>query len=262
MTSLAQIAKTASMPVTPLHERFLAQGDPVYSPEALEFARAVLSRDIGGQRKGRERKWRASGMGSCLRARVFHRAGVPEVSKPDTRLQNIFNNGNFAHLRWQMAGLSAGWLKEAEVPADTEILGTTLDGILVDGSILEFKSINTRGYGLVHDYGVDSKHELQVHAMFKATGKAAASVVYEDKNTQEWEEHRVVLNPETMAQVDRELDVLQEVWEARKKNFPMKLDCIEKKGSEWRNCPFRDACPKMSTFVQIQKALPPRSITA
>ena len=42
---------------------------------------------------------------------------------PSPKTAQIFHNGNFMHLRWQMAGLTAGWLKDAEVPVPANDLG-------------------------------------------------------------------------------------------------------------------------------------------
>lgn len=251
--SLVEKVRTAQLPVTMRHEAFLAKGDPRYSSEAVLFASAQLRRDVGGQRKGRERKWRASGIGSCMRKRMFERMGVKHSNTPSTKSQNVFNNGNFAHLRWQMAGLTEGWLLEAEVPADTPLLGTTMDGIIWDGSILEFKSINTRGYRQVREYGVDYKHASQVHAMFLASGKRSASVIYEDKNDQEWSEYRVEYDQAIADDVQREIDLLEDGWQRH--SLPPELPkCIDKDGMEWRNCAFRDICPLMTSWAKAAKA--------
>jgi hypothetical protein len=230
----------------------------VFSPEALDFAAKVLSGEVGGQRKGRERKFRASGMGTCLRRRMFAVMGVPESRKNDTTLQNIFNNGNFAHLRWQMAGLTAGWLKACEVPADTPELGTTLDGICDDDSIFEFKSINSRGFRQVTEYGADYKHVMQTHAMFIASGKDKASIVYEDKDRQEWLEVRIVRTDEVEDDVRRELDALVQGRESESLP-PMKPYCTTKEGAEWRNCPFRDVCPLLTTWKRMLREVPSES---
>lgn len=241
--SLAKLMKAQGLPITPRHEKWLAQGDPVYSPAALEFALGQLDGSRGGSRQ-RARLFRASGAGRCLRERMFARLGAPTNQMLDTRRQSIYNNGNFLHLRWQMAGLSEGWLAEAETPADRPDLGfgCTLDGVLFDGSILEVKSINHRGFQIVQDYGPETKHVRQVHYMFKATGTAAASIVYEDKDTQDYLEVRVTLDPEEMQAVDAELDALNGGL-ARRSLPPALPDCVAQKGAQWRNCEFRDVCP-------------------
>ena len=262
MTSLAQMLKTSNLPITMRHERFLSQGDPVFSPEALQFAQDVLSGQVGGNRK-RERLWRASGAGRCLRERMFARIGVPEARGTNSQLQNIFNNGNFAHLRWQMAGLTEGWLIGVEIPADHHEMGvgSTLDGMIWDESILEFKSINDRGFRMVCDYGAKHPHKMQLHYMFLTTGRTAGSIVYENKNSQDWREERVLLDPEIMADVHRELDALKAGWE-NKSLPPMKPNCETREGAEYRNCAFRDLCPLMTTWNKAVKQTPTKEITA
>ena len=263
MTSLAQMLKKSELPITMRMERFLSSGDPVYSPDALEFALDVFSGVVGGNRKGRAKLFRASGAGRCLRERMFARMGVPEERGVNSQLQNIFTNGNFAHLRWQMAGITEGWLAQAEVPADDEALGigSTLDGILWDESILEFKSINTRGFTMIHDYGANYKHKMQLHYMFKTTGRAAGSIVYEDKNSQDWREERVVLDPEIMNDVNTELNALLGGWESQSLP-PMKPKCKTEEGAEYRNCPFRKVCPILTTWTKAVNATPTKEITS
>ena len=247
--SLAKIMKAAALPITTRHERWLAQGDPVYSQAAIDHAVAVYTRTVGGQRAKRTPLFRASGAGQCLRKRMFSRLQVGERVHHDTRLQNIFNEGNAVHLRWQMAGLTEGWLSEAEVPADRPDLhiGTTLDGLLWDGSSWEHKSINDRGFGGVTTFGPDRKHVMQMHYGFKAAGIVVGSITYENKNTQDWVEYRVHLDPDVMADVDRELEALIGGWES-KSLPPMLPKCVAQEGAEWKNCPFRDLCPLMTTW--------------
>lgn len=262
MTSLASLLKRSELPITMRMERFLSNGDPVYSPEALKFASDVLSNKIGGNRKQRARLFRASGAGRCLRERMFARMGVPEERGVNSQLQNIFTNGNFFHLRWQMAGLTEGWLIAAEVPAEAHELGigSTLDGVIWDESILEAKSINTRGFTMIHDYGAQYKHKMQLHYMFKTTGRTAGSIIYEDKNSQDWREERVLYDEEIMADVDAELDALLGGWEAHSLP-PMKPGCVKEEGAEYRNCPFRRICPILTTWNRAVKATPTKEIT-
>jgi hypothetical protein len=242
--SLAKMMNAMALPITPRHEQWLALGDPHYSAEALEFAQGQLSRTLGGGRR-RERLFRASGAGRCLRERMYSRLGAPEQVGPDTRRQSIFNVGNFMHLRWQMAGLTEGWLRQAEVPADRPDLGfgCTLDGILHDGSIFEAKSINHRGFVIVQDYGAKHEHVKQVHYMMLATETDAASLLYEDKDTQDYTEIRVHLDPEVMDEVRTELDLLMTGLATQ--SLPPMLDaCAAQTGAQWRNCAFRDLCAK------------------
>ena len=143
--SLRKLLASSELPITVAHEQWLARSHNAdYSQEALEFAGKVLSHEVGGARS-RNTRFRSSAVGSCARRQVLKAIGVSEKSTIDGKLANIFQTGNFLHLKWQMAGLTAGWLAEAEVSADAPDLnfGGTLDGILDDGSGFEFKSINS-----------------------------------------------------------------------------------------------------------------------
>ena len=138
------------------------------------------------------------------------------------------------------------------MPADGEHVGGKLDGLLDDRSIFELKSINTRGFRMIQEYGVENKHNMQVHTCFQLTGLEEASIVYEDKNTQDWVEIRILRDDGTDASVRRELDALIDGWVSRSLP-PMKPKCIAKDGAEHRNCPFRDVCPTLKTFTQAER---------
>ena len=242
VSNLKNLIRAADLPVTIRHERWLAQDTKPFSQEALDFSRLALSKEAGGGRR-RKSMFRASGSGSCMRRQIFSALSVPRRYEIDPHLASIFMTGDFVHLKWQMAGLTAGWLAEAEVAFDRPDwhFGGTMDGILDDGSGLEVKSINTRGFFMVNKYGVDSKHNRQVHSYMKLTGIQVFSVIYEDKNNQDYREFRVKQDPDMASEVDRELDELNESLQA--KTLPeVLLSCQHRDGSEYRNCPFRDIC--------------------
>ena len=153
MPSLADLVSAAKqdLPVTMRHERWLIDGSKV-TPQAAHFAQQALNGQVGSSR-ARAPMFRASGVGSCPRKQIFSRAGVARRETIDGKTANVFLTGNFIHLKWQVAGLSAGWIKQAEVPVDRHDLGYggTLDGVLDDDTGLEIKSINTRGFSMVMD---------------------------------------------------------------------------------------------------------------
>jgi hypothetical protein len=242
VVSLKHLIQAAEMPVTIRHERWLAQDYKPFSDQALDFSRLALSKEAGGGRR-RTAMFRASGSGTCRRRQMFRVISMPGRYEIDPKLASIFMTGDFVHLKWQMAGLTAGWLDQAEVAWDSPELnlGGTLDGILDDGSGLEIKSINTRGFSMVNKFGADPKHLRQVHSYMKLTEIDTFSIVYEDKNTQDYREFRVRKDPEIMASVEQELDELNESLQTR--TLPQVLPlCQSRDGSEYRNCPFRDTC--------------------
>lgn len=147
MTTLKDLVRAVQtdLPITVRMEAWmLANSDPVYSEAAIQFSDDFLRKRVGGNRNNRKPHFRASGMGKCARARVLARIGTPGVSEQYSSTQaNTFATGNFMHRKWQMAGLTEGWLVKAEVPLenDEEDLGGTADGYIYDGSLFEFKGL-------------------------------------------------------------------------------------------------------------------------
>lgn len=244
MSSLRQLLRAAKqdLPITVRHERWLAANDADYTEDALAFAQRALAREVGGGRN-RRRLFRASGMGGCLRQRLFTYLGVEGQRDITSGLANIFNTGHFLHLKWQMAGLTEGWLAKAEVPVENEelLLGGTMDGVLYDGSGFEFKTINSYGFKGVTANGPKAEHILQTHAYMLMNDMDAFSVVYENKDTGDWREYRVRREETAMAKVREEIDALHGSLE--RKELPVILDgCASKSTSQYRNCPFRGSC--------------------
>lgn len=244
MPSLADLVSAAKqdLPVTMRHERWLIEGASI-TPQAAEFAKQALNGQVGSSRN-RVPLFRASGMGSCLRKQIFSRLGVARREILDGKTSNVFLTGNFIHLKWQTAGISAGWIKQAEVPVDRVDLGYggTMDGVLDDDTGLEIKSINTRGFGMVMDRRKPTDdHMKQVHAYMILKEIDTFSVVYEDKNTQEWKEFRIKREDEYVDAVETEMVNLTSLW-GNQTLPPVKPNCLEKTGFEYNGCPFRNIC--------------------
>lgn len=202
----------------------------------------------------------ASSAGSCLRHRQFEHAGLkkPEL---DFRTANIFANGDFFHLRVQVAGLIGGWLLQAEESVEIPHLKMkgTMDGRLEWGSILEAKSINSNGFRSVSSFGAKKDHVYQVHAYMLASGMRQANIVYENKDTQEMKEFVVHADDEVLMAVSREFQELYDSTEA-KVLLPMQPDCVKKEGSEYRWCPFAAQCSGMTNEV-LGGSRPPRTFS-
>lgn len=235
------------LPITVRHEKWLIDNsDPVFSESAISFAAKVLSGKVGGKRS-RKPGFRASGMGKCARARVFARIGTVGVSEQFSSTQsNTFFTGNVMHLKWQLAGLTEGWMIQAEVPLhnDKHDLGGTADGLIYDGSLFEFKSINKRGYAWVNMNGPNEDHKRQVAAYKLLKPElTAASIIYENKESGEWREYRHYFTEENMEPVQKELAMLTRSMQDHELP-PIKDECLTKSGMTYRRCPFRDICLK------------------
>jgi hypothetical protein len=180
--------------------------------------------------------------------------GINQVEQIDAKLANIFHTGNFLHLKWQMAGLTEGWLAQAEVSVDAPHLrfSGTLDGILFDGSGFEFKTINNYGHNFTW---LDPKpiHVRQVHAYMVLKPEIERfSVIYENKDNAEWREMRIERDPVVYKSVQRELSNLNEMWDERKLPDPLE-ECRTKTGSTYRNCPFKDVCLPIKSWPTVMQ---------
>lgn len=251
LPSLADLVNAAKqdLPVTMRHERWLIDGAQI-TPAAAHFAQQALTGKVGGAR-ARQPLFRASGMGSCMRKQIFSRAGVARREVIDGKTSNVFLTGNFIHLKWQVSGISAGWIKEAEVPVDRLDLnyGGTMDGVLDDDTGLEIKSINTRGFSMVTDRRKPTEeHMKQTTTYMILRNIDTFSVVYEDKNTQEWKEFRIKKEPEYEDAVLSEMEVLNTVWNNTHKLPGVKPNCQDKTGFEYNGCPFRNICPNIKEW--------------
>lgn len=251
MSNLKKMLQGSELPITMRMERWLTtNSNATYSAKALKFAQLALSNQVGGSR-ARRNPLRSSSTGQCRRRQVLRAAGHPEDTEISSRVANIFHTGNMLHLKWQMAGLTEGWLAEAEVPKDRDdlLFGGTLDGILWQGSGLEFKSINNRGYTMVQSARAPREdHIRQVHGYFVLDEKIKNfSVVYENKDNGEWREYVVERDEDLIDEILIELKELKAYLED-KILPPIKPKCLEREGMEYRSCPFKDSCLTMKRW--------------
>jgi hypothetical protein len=243
----------SELPVTPRHEAWLADNpNATYTDEAKSF----LAEEVGKPQRDRSAAFSASGATICPRRRLFSYLGVPEGTKFNTRTIQIFHNGTFMHLRWQLAGISAGWLATPEAFATHEGLRVkgSLDGILDTGEGLELKSINSNGFNWVMSAQAPKlAHQGQIGTYFVMLPEIDAfSVIYENKDTQDYKEFLIKREkgPVTAARI--ELEVLNEHVDHRK--LPeIKDACWAKQGSEYLQCPFREICPTIKVWEQAEE---------
>lgn len=233
------------LPITIRHERWLTENaNPKYSDRALLFAADQL-KGISGSQRLRKKMFRASAAHDCARKQVFKYLGMPARDEIESRLSNIFATGNFLHLKWQMQGLTEGWLTECEVPVDRPELnaGGTMDGVLYTGGGFEFKTINDRGYGKVTSFGPLEGHLAQTDNYMYLGDLDHFSIVYENKNTGEWREFRVGRDENRMRDAKEGFERLNE--HLANKTLPKILsDCQIQEGTTYRQCAFRDICLK------------------
>jgi len=234
--------------VSKRHEAWITELDHhMYSQRAIDFAQAQLG-SVGRKRSG---TISASSLGECGRYQQFVYLGMPKLL-PDAKNAAKMANGSFMHLRWQMEGLTEGWLSHAEVPLDKNVFGLsgTMDGLLYDDSILELKSINTNGFSRVVTFGPLIPHLFQMATYMMCSGIDKGVFIYENKDNQEYKE--IVVTPND---VDFEETRIRAEWmwgsTVTKKLHEPLGKCIDREGWEYNSCPFRDRCLSITSWEEV-----------
>jgi hypothetical protein len=177
--------RTKELPVTaeekvfpdyakPRHDAWLErpESERGWSEQAIQFAYDALRGTFKHERSARISP---SSIGDeCERVLLFGYAGAPKLAFPKAN-QEKMDAGTFHHLRWQMEGMSAGYMTAGEVWTHSSALrcGGSADGRLDDGSLFELKT--TGG----HLYDAVSKGQAYLDAVlaeFDRTGKGSAAV--------------------------------------------------------------------------------------
>jgi hypothetical protein len=232
------------------HEAWITGSDhPMYSQRAVDFAQSQL----GKVDRKREGTLSASSLGECERYQQFVFIGMPKLM-PDAKNAAKMANGAFMHLRWQMEGLTEGWLQFAEVPihSDAYHLMGTMDGILHDGSILELKSINSNGFSRIGAFGPLHPHLYQMATYMLCSAREKGVFLYENKDTQEYTE--IVVDPDDLPMTEV-LIKAEKMWESTQRQVlsePLS-DCMDKKGWKYNSCPFRDRCLFVYDWAEAER---------
>lgn len=239
-STIRKIKRAERLLVTPKVEEFLRRhpDGAVWDDDGFALFRDIVVRSRGND--SRSGRFGASSRGSCLRRQVFTYLGMPEVHLIDTDLQNLFNDGKWRHLRWQMMGVQSGALTHAEWPTSLPKyrLKVSMDGLNANDQFI-FELKGDRNWSRALD-GVPDAHLLQIHTMFLATGWDTAAYVIEDKASNQWREIIVRRDPKTTARVRDELEVLNEHVEDRR--LPAILPACAAKEGPYRTCPFASQC--------------------
>lgn len=228
------------------HEEWMRKDEP-FSEEAISF----VSQELGKTDRDRKGSFSASGLGSCPRQQQFTYLGLQQLSQSGQRM-GVLLNGTFVHLRLQAAGLTAGWLAEAEVPIPENPLGLkgTMDGVIDEGSVLEAKSQNDHGFKRLQ-YATEAKeeHVFQAATYLVCSGKDKAVILYENKNTQDVKEF-IVKRDDALDEkiIKRALQLQNKTGD--EELFDPLPDCVNKKGWRYDYCPFKDRCLKIKNFKE------------
>lgn len=237
--------------ISPRHDEWMkSNGNPKYSDAALKFGAEQMA--LQATPRDRRGTFSASSLNTCYRKQQFTFLGMPELP-PTPKTAGIFQNGTFMHIRWQMAGLTEGWLWEGEVPLPENSLNLsgTRDGVAYDGSVVEFKSINTNGFARVNTFGPKEDHLAQVGTYVAAGGHDKAILIYEDKNTQEYKEFVIPAEELPLKEIEMQAHNIQNLTRAEQLHEPLS-SCLAKEGYRYTSCPFRDRCLKIHNWDEAK----------
>jgi hypothetical protein len=229
--------------ITPIIDKFLSEEkNIVITDKAIqEKLIEIVSDNSNSKRTGR---FGASSRGSCLRKQMFDYTGdIQKLDMVDTTLQNLFNDGTWRHIRWQMMGLMSGALTDVEAKVSSEkypSFGGSIDGIGFSKEYGKY-GFELKGTSYMTD-SVKDIHLKQIHTYFVLDPEIKLfSVIYEDKRTQDWREFLVYPDPKILTEVKAEMQSLEDGVTFF--TYPdVKEQCRLRQGKEYQMCPYRNEC--------------------
>ena len=253
----AGLRKNITQPVTEGMAKWRASGSSQYTQEAYDRVIQVMHDDMFTGREG-DGRLRPSLIGSCPRQQLFSWMGV-EQEPPSSISMQAMDAGTDWHYRWQLIGLSQGFLTDIEVKVVYEPwnMRGSVDGILSDGSGFELKTVNSWKYKQVIANGAlktEFRHMLQVHAYMIALDIDMFSIVYQDRNSGQYQEIRVAKDPVWVDMLTNEMESL--VSHIGKNTLPSMLDpCKEQVVTDYayQYCPYKSVCPTISNLTDYSK---------
>lgn len=234
--------------ITPKLEAWLEDegaGLGVTEQEDLDLAsKLLMASKENNKRSGR---FGASSRGMCHRRQIYAFLGLPGGQNINAQLQNIFNDGTFRHIRWQLMLMKAGILTDVEVPFKVPEwrVSVSLDG---ENDTVPWmfelkgwggmKNVNT----LKNPEDIPHDHLLQMHTCMFAVGWDMGIYIAESKSFNTWAEVVVPRDEGIMTDVITELEQLNTAVEDER--IPrIKDECKAKKGA-YQSCPYAARCLK------------------
>ena len=250
--SLKNVVRMARMNsrITPKVQGWLMNNDGVHinSDFVTERVMKILKPEI---KKSRAGAFHPSQLYQCQRAQVYGYYNAPTVKTFDPQLQNLFNDGHFRHLRWQIMLMEAGILTDVEVAVDMPKfrLEGSMDGVNADeGWMFELKG--TSQFRSIQTKGVMPAHTKQVHAYLLGSGLNEALIVYECKMTQQWLEVAIPKDPKIIDEITTILESLNDAID--NEYLPERLDdCENKTGATYNSCAYAKICHRCNTPSDI-----------
>ena len=243
--------ETSELLVTPKVTQFLRtnsegilmnKAGTAVSRESKALVAEIMDKAFAGN-SDRSGRFGASGRGSCHRAQLWTFLGMPTGRIQDPELTNLFNDGKFRHLRWQIMMLQSGAVTDVEVGVAFKKyrMSSSIDAVNDDdGFIVELKGDRNPSRMMQKPGAVDEKHNLQIHSYFMLTGYDRCSYIVEDKQSQVWREVIVHRDAKITQLVEEEMMELNEAVDLRAMP-PMLDECALKQG-KYKTCGFAAQC--------------------
>jgi hypothetical protein len=254
LNRLIRNAKRTDLLVTPRLDEFLIQHGAnafIWSDETFAAMKKAL---IEGTNQDRSSRFGASSRGTCERAQVFgflgNQLGWTPTHGADSILQQIFLDGIFRHLRWQMTLLQAGIITQAEYKFALQALrlSGSLDGVNLD----ELWGFELKGTGQFPQAcnAPFENHLLQVHTYFLGCPELERfSLIYEDKHRNEWKEWVIERDQDILAEVVDELMRLN--YSIKTQTLPSVLPvCKGGDSATFKRCPYSNHCLDQTSWPQ------------
>jgi hypothetical protein len=238
-----------SLFVEPMLDFIKEHGDNaamITSAEAHDTLVNVLAERPHQERLG---EFHASQLRSCHRAQVFQAVSLParrEATPP--RLMNIYIDGTWRHVRWQMMGISAGVLSKVEVPVyvpEWRFVGSQDgEGISDDGTYWGWELKGTAQLAGLKKFGPQHSHVWQIHGYFAARPELDCySLTYECKTTNELLEFVIYPDKKRVRILTETLDTLNGY--IANEELPEILDECEHGEGAYKDCPYAYACKQV-----------------
>jgi hypothetical protein len=173
---------------------------------------------------------------------------MPQVGSADARLQSIFLNGRWVHLKWQATLMEAGLLDNIEVThvkpsmrarCSMDGMGTGLDGRYAGREFgFELKGRNDWAFNGQTIKGVDEQTRAQVDFEFMLSGLDMFVILNENKNNQSMKEWVFFRDDERIRDMRKQVKQLNKSIEIQRLHPKLEECKKELKDGEFFKCPY------------------------
>ena len=209
----------------------------------------VLRGLIAGAKRS-DKVFSPSGATRCMRSQVIKKLGHEELPIGDPHTLNIFEDGKWRHVKWQMIFWRMGIVESMErfVSGGRLNYGGSTDAILRipehGRTVVDIKGANDTRWNEINGTGVPiPAHVVQVNIYMKLNKANLGLLWYENKNTNEVCE--VQVTPD--AALLKEYRTRQRFMKRHVKagTYPPYECTLKDTDRQFRQCPSRLICPKI-----------------